>query len=143
MEEKGKSRFEAAIEATKEIGLAVMATTLSLVVIFLPIAFMTGYARKYVNSFGWTMAMAIMVSLLVAFTLTPMMSSRMLKLGGREKKAHSEGFLHSVEQFYLQSLHWSLAHRRAILLICVLTFLSTFGFYRLVGGVWIPAGAQC
>src|SRR5215470_163373 len=130
MEEKGRDRVEAAIEATKEIGLAVMATTLSLVIIFLPIAFMTGYARKYVNSFGWTMAMAIMVSLLVAFTLTPMMSSRMLKLGGSEKKTHSEGFLHSVEVFYLKSLHWSLGHRRTILLICVVTFLSTFGFYR-------------
>src|SRR5216110_1323757 len=142
MEEKGRDRIQAAIEATKEIGLAVMATTLSLVIIFLPIAFMSGYARKYVNSFGWTMAMAIMVSLLVAFTLTPMMSSRMLKLGGGEKKAHSEGFLHSIEAFYLKSLHWSLAHRRAILLICVLTFLSTFGFYHLVGRDWIPADDQ-
>src|SRR5215813_10119106 len=143
MEEKGRDRVQAAIEATKEIGLAVMATTLSLVIIFLPIAFMTGYARKYVNSFGWTMAMAIMVSLLVAFTLTPMMSSRLLKLGQNEKKAHSsEGFLHSVEVRYLQLLRWSLAHRRAILLICVLTFLSTFGFYRLVGRDWIPADDQ-
>jgi len=142
MEEKGRDRVQAAIEATKEIGLAVMATTLSLVIIFLPIAFMTGYARKYVNSFGWTMAMAIMVSLLVAFTLTPMMSSRMLKLGGAEKKAHSEGFLHSVEAFYLKSLQWALAHRRTILLICVLTFLSTFGFYHLVGRDWIPADDQ-
>jgi len=142
MEEKGRDRVQAAIEATKEIGLAVMATTLSLVIIFLPIAFMTGYARKYVNSFGWTMAMAIMVSLLVAFTLTPMMSSRMLRLGGKEKKAHSEGFLHSVEESYLRTLRWSLAHRRTILVICVLTFLSTFGFYHLVGRDWIPADDQ-
>jgi hydrophobe/amphiphile efflux-1 (HAE1) family protein len=142
MEEKGRDRVQAAIEATKEIGLAVMATTLSLVIIFLPIAFMSGYARKYVNSFGWTMAMAIMVSLLVAFTLTPMMSSRMLKLGAGEKKAHSQGFLHTVEAFYLKLLQWSLAHRRAILLICVLTFLSTFGFYHLVGRDWIPADDQ-
>ena len=97
MEEKGRDRVRASIEATKEIGLAVMATTLSLVIIFLPIAFMTGYARKYVNSFGWTMAMAILVSLLVAFTLTPMMSSRFLKLDGSEKKSHSGGFLHKVE----------------------------------------------
>src|SRR5438552_3875033 len=104
MEEKGRDRVRASIEATKEIGLAVMATTLSLVIIFLPIAFMTGYARKYVNSFGWTMAMAILVSLLVAFTLTPMMSSRFLKLGSAEKKAHSEGFLHSVEVLYLRML---------------------------------------
>ena len=142
MEEKGRDRVQAAIEATKEIGLAVMATTLSLVIIFLPIAFMTGYARKYVNSFGWTMAMAIMVSLLVAFTLTPMMSSRMLKLTQREKKAHSGGFLHSVDEFYLKSLRWALAHRRTILVICLLTFLSTFGFYRLVGRDWIPADDQ-
>src|SRR5207237_207069 len=71
MAEKGQDRATAAVQATREIGLAVMATTLSLVIIFLPIAFMSGYARKYVNSFGWTMAMAILVSLLVAFTLTP------------------------------------------------------------------------
>ena len=142
MEEKGRDRVRAAIEATKEIGLAVMATTLSLVIIFLPIAFMTGYARKYVNSFGWTMAMAILVSLLVAFTLTPMMSSRFLKLDGSEKKTHSGGFLHKVEQFYMSMLRWSLAHRGAIILICVVTFLSTFGFYHLVGRDWIPADDQ-
>ncbi len=114
MEEKERDRFHAAIEATREIGLAVMATTLSLIIIFLPIAFMTGYARKYVNSFGWTMAMAILVSLLVAFTLTPMMSSRLLKLDGREKEAHTHGFLHRVETWYLQMLQWSLAHRATI-----------------------------
>src|SRR5260221_247123 len=142
MEEKGRDRVRASIEATKEIGLAVMATTLSLVIIFLPIAFMTGYARKYVNSFGWTMAMAILVSLLVAFTLTPMMSSRLLKLTGSETKSRSLGFLHRVEERYLAMLRWSLDHRPAILLTCVSTFLSTFGFYRLVGRDWIPADDQ-
>src|SRR5882724_6738178 len=142
MQEKEKPRVQAAIEATKEIGLAVMATTLSLIIIFLPIAFMTGYARKYVNSFGWTMAMAILVSLLVAFTLTPMMSSRLLKLTGSETKSRSQGFLHRIEELYLAMLRWSLDHRRAILLICVITFLSTFGFYRLVGRDWIPADDQ-
>ena len=142
MEDKGRDRVQAAIEATKEIGLAVMATTLSLVIIFLPIAFMTGYARKYVNSFGWTMAMAIMVSLLVAFTLTPMMSSRMLQLSGKEKKTHSVGFLHSVDAVYLKTLRWALAHRGTILVICMLAFASTFGFYHLVGRDWIPADDQ-
>jgi HAE1 family hydrophobic/amphiphilic exporter-1 len=142
MQDKGRDRVMAAIEATREIGLAVMATTLSLVIIFLPIAFMTGYARKYVNSFGWTMAMAILVSLLVAFTLTPMMSSRLLKLGESDEKAHSGGFLHYVEVSYMKMLRWSLAHRRTIIVICVFTFLSTFGFYRLVGRDWIPADDQ-
>ena len=142
MEDKGRDRFHAAIEATREIGLAVMATTLSLIIIFLPIAFMTGYARKYVNSFGWTMAMAILVSLLVAFTLTPMMSSRLLKLSEREKEQHARGFLHRLESWYLNMLRWSLAHRGAIIAICVVTFLSTFGLYHLVGRDWIPADDQ-
>jgi HAE1 family hydrophobic/amphiphilic exporter-1 len=142
MEEKGRDRFHAAIEATQEIGLAVMATTLSLIIIFLPIAFMTGYARKYVNSFGWTMAMAILVSLVVAFTLTPMMSSRLLKVGEGRKESQTHAVLHRVEASYLQMLRWSLAHRPAILGICVVTFLSTFGLYRLVGRDWIPADDQ-
>ena len=142
MQDKGRDRVMASIEATREIGLAVMATTLSLVIIFLPIAFMTGFARKYVNSFGWTMAMAILVSLLVAFTLTPMMSSRLLKLGKSDEKVHSGGVLHYVEVSYMKMLRWSLAHRRTIIVICVLTFLSTFGFYRLVGRDWIPADDQ-
>ncbi|HZQ70700.1 MAG TPA: efflux RND transporter permease subunit [Terriglobales bacterium] len=142
MEDKGRDRFHAAIEATQEIGLAVMATTLSLIIIFLPIAFMTGYARKYVNSFGWTMAMAILVSLLVAFTLTPMMSSRMLKVDESSRKVHHQGFLHSVEELYIRMLQWSLAHRFTMVVICLVTFLSTFGLYHLVGRDWIPADDQ-
>jgi HAE1 family hydrophobic/amphiphilic exporter-1 len=139
MEDKGRNRVQAAIEATQEIGLAVMATTLSLIIIFLPIAFMNGYARKYVNSFGWTMAMAILVSLLVAFTLTPMMSSRLLKVDEKSKESHSHGFLHSVEEIYMRMLRWSLAHRGALVVICIATFLSTFALYHLVGRDWIPA----
>jgi len=104
MEEKGKGPVQAAIEATREIGLAVMATTLSLIIIFLPIAFMTGYARKYVNSFGWTMAMAILVSLLVAFTLTPMMSSRLLRVNAAGETSHSGKLLLYVEDRYLKML---------------------------------------
>src|SRR6202158_550726 len=142
MEEKGRDRVLASIEATKEIGLAVMATTLSLVIIFLPIAFMTGFARKYVNSFGWTMAMAILVSLLVAFTLTPMMSSRLLRLSESDKKAHTGGVLHWVELSYMRMLQWSLAHRGTLVVICLIPFLSLFGFYRLVGRDWIPADDQ-
>jgi len=142
MEEKGKDRRTAAIEATREIGLAVMATTLSLVIIFLPIAFMNGYARKYVNSFGWTMAMAILVSLLVAFTLTPMMSSRLLRVSESDRKHHASGIIHATEGIYLRMLRWSLAHRGVILLICLATFLSTFGLYQLVGRDWIPSDDQ-
>jgi HAE1 family hydrophobic/amphiphilic exporter-1 len=83
IEEKGMNPFEAAIEGTREIGLAVMATTLSLIAIFLPVAFMTGIVGRFMNSFGLTMAFAIFVSLIVAFSLTPMLSSRWIKMRPR------------------------------------------------------------
>ncbi len=79
IDEKKMSPRRAAILATKEIGLAVLATTLSLVAVFLPIAFMGGIVGRFMASFGFTMSFAIMVSLLVSFTLTPMLSSRWLK----------------------------------------------------------------
>ena len=79
IEEKGMDPFEAAVKATEEIGLAVLATTLSLVAIFVPVAFMGGIVGRFMESFGLTMAFAIMVSLLVSFTLTPMLSARWLK----------------------------------------------------------------
>jgi HAE1 family hydrophobic/amphiphilic exporter-1 len=147
MEEKGVERKRAAIEATREIGPAVMATTLSLVIIFLPIAFMTGYARRYVNSFGWTMAMAIMVSLLVSFTLTPMMSSRFLKVRsaaaeGGHARSREVGFFHAIETFYHRSLVWALDHRVMVLIICAAVFASTWLLYPLVGRDWIPPDDQ-
>ncbi|HEY8943459.1 MAG TPA: efflux RND transporter permease subunit, partial [Polyangiaceae bacterium] len=79
IEEKGLSPTKAAILATKEIGLAVLATTLSLVAVFAPVAFMTGIVGRFLNSFGLTMAFSILVSMLVSFTLTPMLAARWLK----------------------------------------------------------------
>jgi len=144
LEEKGVERKRAAVEATREIGLAVMATTLSLVIIFLPIAFMTGYARRYVNAFGWTMAMAIMVSLLVSFTLVPMLSSRFLRVRAEAGHAVSrESKLSQLTQgFYMRSLTWCLEHRRAVVLIALGTFASTFLLNYLVGRDWIPPDDQ-
>lgn len=79
IEEKGYSPKRAAVVATKEIGLAVLATSLSLVAVFLPIAFMGGIIGRFMSSFGYTMSFAIIVSLVVSFTLTPMLCSRWLK----------------------------------------------------------------
>ncbi len=87
IEEKGMTPFEAAIEGTREIGLAVLATTLSLIAVFLPVAFMSGIVGRFMNSFGWTMAFAIFVSLIVSFTMTPMLASRWIK---RSKPAAAE-----------------------------------------------------
>ncbi|MGH9851132.1 MAG: efflux RND transporter permease subunit, partial [Blastocatellia bacterium] len=79
IEEKGMRPFEAAIEGTREIGLAVMATTLSLLAVFLPVGFMGGIVGRFMSSFGLTASFAIAVSLIVSFTLTPMLSARLIK----------------------------------------------------------------
>jgi hydrophobic/amphiphilic exporter-1 (mainly G- bacteria), HAE1 family len=122
MEEKGESRYTAAIAGTKEIGLAVLATTLSLVAVFLPVAFMSGIVGRFMNSFGITMAFAIMVSLLVSFTLTPMLSARWLKPPQKGEGAHTSKnsrFYGPIERGYMVILRWSMAHRWVIVLACV------------------------
>ncbi len=79
VEEKGMDPFQAAIEGTREIGLAVLATTLSLLAVFIPVGFMTGIVGRFMSSFGLTSAAAIAVSLIVSFTLTPMLAARWIK----------------------------------------------------------------
>ena len=99
VEEKGMSPFQAAIEGTREIGLAVLATTLSLLAVFIPVGFMTGIVGRFMSSFGLTSAAAIAVSLIVSFTLTPMLAARWIKrkegeegeTEGEETARHGEG----------------------------------------------------
>src|SRR5690606_16459485 len=79
VEEKGMEPFQAAIEGTREIGLAVLATTLSLMAVFVPIGFMQGIIGRFMSSFGLTAAFAVGVSLIVSFTLTPMLAARLIK----------------------------------------------------------------
>ena len=88
VEEKGMDPFQAAIEGTREIGLAVLATTLSLLAVFIPVGFMTGIVGRFMSSFGLTAAAAIAVSLIVSFTLTPMLAARWIK----KKKVQSSRF---------------------------------------------------
>src|SRR4029077_10405345 len=79
VEEKGMNPFQAAIEGTREIGLAVLATTMALLAVFIPVGFMTGIVGRFMSSFGLTAAAAIAVSLIVSFTLTPMLAARWIK----------------------------------------------------------------
>jgi len=88
VEEKGMDPFQAAIKGTREIGLAVLATTLSLLAVFIPVGFMTGIVGRFMSSFGLTAAAAIAVSLIVSFTLTPMLAARWIK----KKKVQSSRF---------------------------------------------------
>jgi hydrophobic/amphiphilic exporter-1 (mainly G- bacteria), HAE1 family len=140
VEEKDCTPFEAAIQGTREVALAVMATTLSLVVIFLPIAFMNGYAKRFINPFGWTMAFAIMVSMLVSFTLTPMLSSRFLSVkdAAADHKTKEGGFFHWLDTWYTRQVNWALDHPWTIITISVITFLLTFPLNRMVGREFVP-----
>jgi HAE1 family hydrophobic/amphiphilic exporter-1 len=145
LEEKRYEPRAAAIEATKEITLAVLATTLSLVIIFLPIAFMTGYARRYVNQFGWTMAFAILVSMLVSFTLTPMLSSRLLTRPAPGASGHGGkdwAVFAWTSRKYGDVLRWSLDHRRAVMAMALVTFLLAVPLNFMVGRDWIPPDDQ-
>ncbi|MCX6634912.1 MAG: efflux RND transporter permease subunit, partial [Acidobacteria bacterium] len=143
LQKEDMTPMRAAVDATKEIALAVMATTLSLVIIFVPIAFMSGYAKRYLNQFGWTMAFAIMVSMLVAFTLTPSLSSRLLKRTHALKhQGHGGEESNWLQRGYVTTLAWSLDHRWVIVIVCLATFGSTFPIYQRIGKDWMPQEDQ-
>src|SRR5262249_5040152 len=116
MAEKGLSAMQAAREGTREIGLAVLATTLSLVAGVLPVAVMGGIVGRFMYSFGLTMAFAIMVSLLVAFPLTPLLASRCL-VAGRHAQQSGRIFA-ALENGYVRLLGWVMRRRWVMVTAC-------------------------
>ena len=149
IEEKGMPPMQAAIEGTKEIGLAVLATTLSLVAIFAPVGFMSGMVGRFLKSFGLTMAFAVMVSLLVSFTLTPMMCARWLKVKPREEDEshHVRDSKHTaifgpIDRIYTRMLEWSMAHRWVIATLAVLVLFSSVPIFRVVNVNFTPQDDQ-
>src|SRR4051812_17451688 len=126
MEEKKMPPAEAAVEGTKEVGMAVLATSLSLIAVFLPVAFMAGIVGRFMHSFGVTMAIAIAVSLLVSFTLTPMMSARWLRREdlSHEASTREHGFYAKIEGVYLAMLDWSMRHRWVIVTAMIIALVS-------------------
>jgi len=149
IEEKGMSPMQAAVEGTREIGLAVLATTLSLVAIFAPVGFMSGMVGRFMRSFGLTMAFAVMVSLLVSFTLTPTMCARWLKVKPREEddSHHVRDSKHSaifgpVDRVYTRMLEWSMAHRGIIATLAVLVLFSSVPIFRVVNVNFTPQDDQ-
>ncbi|MEJ7577753.1 MAG: efflux RND transporter permease subunit [Pyrinomonadaceae bacterium] len=186
IEEKGMPPFQAAIQGTREIGLAVTATTLSLLAVFLPVGFMGGIVGRFMSSFGLTSSFAIGVSLLVSFVLTPMLCARFVKRrktrrdsvpaasvaggdgeaitearseagepeeGGRQTNtpatsAHGETdskgsrWYRPVDRTYTRLLTWSMAHRWAIVGLCVLVILSTVPLFSFIGKNFLPVDDQ-
>jgi HAE1 family hydrophobic/amphiphilic exporter-1 len=147
VEEKSMKPFEAARAATAEIGLAVMATTLSLVVIFVPVSFMSSISGRFLYQFGLTAAVAVLVSLLVSFTLTPMMSARLLRgqqqAGARHEKARSRrGFYAWIDRHYERMLNWSMTHRLAVMVLAAIVVLSSIPLYKAVRQEYIPGNVD-
>ena len=168
IEEKGMEPFQAAIEGTREIGLAVLATTLSLMAVFIPIGFMQGIVGRFMSSFGLTASFAVGVSLLVSFTLTPMLAARLIKRkksklvgeeGSRvpadaeapreressaetEKDSRHSGWFRFVDAGYTKLLRFSMARRWVIVTLCVAVFLSIIPLFMFVGKNFLPVDDQ-
>jgi HAE1 family hydrophobic/amphiphilic exporter-1 len=141
MEEEGKPARQAAFEATDEIGMAVMATTVSLIIIFLPLAYMPGIVGRFLKSYGLTVAFAIGVSLFVAFSLTPMLCSRYLKVtaGPRNRlQIFVDGLNDRLKEVYGGLILWSLRRRWVLVATAVGLILSTGVIIRHVGKDFIP-----
>lgn len=160
VEEKGMDPFQAAIEGTREIGLAVLATTLSLLAVFIPVGFMTGIVGRFMSSFGLTAAAAIAVSLIVSFTLTPMLAARWIKRpepkpkgpteefegvpeddaeAANEHNSSKSGWFYSkVDGAYTFLLVKAMRFRWVVVLICALTVASIFPLYKYVGMAFLP-----
>jgi multidrug efflux pump subunit AcrB len=128
----GKSPYQAAMEAADEIGLAVIATTFTLVAVFLPTAFMSGIAGKFFKQFGWTAALAVLASLVVARMLTPMMSAYLLK------PAHGAVAEPRWLRIYMRWVNWSMRHRVWTMVLSTLFFFGSLALIPLLPTGFIP-----
>jgi hydrophobic/amphiphilic exporter-1 (mainly G- bacteria), HAE1 family len=145
VEEKGVSPRQAASEATAEIGLAVVATTLSLVVIFLPVVFITGQIGQYLLAFGIASATAIMISMFVSFTLTPALCATWLRpsdAGGQGHKSKSRGLYAKLDRIYTHMLEWSLKYRLVMLVIAAAVSFSAVLLLPKIGTELVPEDDQ-
>ena len=147
MEEKRMRPFEAARAATADIGLAVMATTFSLVVIFVPVSFMSSVSGRFLYQFGLTAGVAVLVSLLVSFTLTPMMSARLLHperapADGAGLARSRRGFYRWLDQGYAATLARCMRHRLAVSLLALAVAGSAVPLYGLLGKDYLPSGVD-
>lgn len=128
----GKTPYQAAMEAADEIGLAVIATTFTLIAVFLPTAFMSGIAGKFFKQFGWTAALAVFASLVVARMLTPMMAAYMLK--PFVDKHGDPGWL----RMYMRAVNWSMKHRVKTVILATLFFFGSVALVPLLPTGFIP-----
>lgn len=143
MEEFGRSGWEAAKTATAEIAMAVVATTMSLVVVFAPIAFMGGQIGRFFSCFGYVVGFSVLMSMFISFTMTPMLCSRFLKLESGHGASSKDGFIwRLIEGSYIGMLAWSLKHRWALVLVALAILFSTPFLMGIVGFDFVPKDDQ-
>ena len=129
----GKTPYEAAMEAADEIGLAVVATTFTLIAVFLPTAFMGGIVGQFFRQFGWTAALSIFASLMVARLITPMIAAYIL----RPEKKHVEK-QSALMDWYLKVVSWTLHHRWITMGATLILFVASLALVKLLPTSFIP-----
>ncbi len=138
--EMGKARLQAAYEGAKEIGFAIMATTIALVAIFVPVAFLRGNVGRLFNEFGMTVAVAVLISGFVALSLTPMLCSRMLR--GHETEGRFARFVQrrfdALDRFYDRLVNGALARRRLVLALTAGALLAIVFLFRTIPSELAP-----
>ncbi len=131
--EEGEHPFQAALKGSAEIGFTIVSLTVSLVAVFIPLLFMSGIVGRLFREFALTLTVAVVVSMVVSLTLTPMMCGHLLKRDTREAK--DGGFFLAMRNAYGRSLAWVLRHQNATLVVAVATLIATVGLY-----IWVPKG---
>lgn len=129
----GKTPYEAAMEAADEIGLAVVATTFTLIAVFLPTAFMDGVIGQFFRQFGWTAAISVFISLMVARLVTPMMAAYILK--AKPPKDEKTG---KIMNGYLSIVQWTLNHRLVTVILAVSLFIGSLSLAKMLSGEFVP-----
>jgi HAE1 family hydrophobic/amphiphilic exporter-1 len=140
-QEEGEDPFTAALRGTKEIALAAMAATFSIAAVFIPVAYMKGMIGQFLFEFGISVAAAILISLFVALTLTPMLCSRILTITpkhGRLYELLEQGFK-NLEVAYSRALDWALHHKFTTMAVATAIFVASLGLVPFIGGEFAPA----
>jgi HAE1 family hydrophobic/amphiphilic exporter-1 len=143
--DRGSSPREAAIYATNEVWLAVIATTMTVVAVFLPLTMVGGMTGVLFKQLGWIVTITIVTSAIAALTLTPMLSAKLLVLKPKKEKPSAFSydatigkFLDWLNNFYAKSLKWALHNKVTVIVVSILIFLSSFIVAGKIGGEFIP-----
>ena len=142
--ERGSEPMQAAVHGTNEVGLSVVASTLTLIAVFFPLTLVTGMTGVLFQQLGWMVTIIMVISIVCALALTPMLCSRMLKLQPKQSKAFKilygpiERGLDSFDNAYARLLHWAVGHRTIVIISCMSFFVLSLFLVRFVGTEFMP-----